>query len=62
MIAAAVAQTSSSSCTSSPESTAEATTSVGARSSFSASAGPPHSFSRASVSGPRTRKRHGCVR
>ena len=35
MIAAAVAQTSSSSCTSSPESAADATTSVGARSSFS---------------------------
>ena len=62
MTAAAVAQTSSSSWTRSPVSAAEATTSVGARSSFAASLGPAASFRRASASGPRTRKRHGCVR
>ena len=62
MIAAAVAHTSSSSVTRSPVSTADATTSVGARSSFCASFSPATRFSAASVSGPRTRKRHGWLR
>src|SRR6266542_1517440 len=53
---------SSSSCCRSPDSTQEARTSVGARSSFGASTGPAAALSRARVSGPTTRKRHGFVR
>jgi len=51
-----------SSCTRSPLKAADATISVGARSSFVPSAGPAASFSRSRVSGPRTRKRQGFVR
>src|SRR3954453_12818747 len=58
----AVAWRSSSSCTSSPPSTQEQTTSVGARSSFPAASGPAADFRRSSVPGPITRKRHGLVR
>src|SRR3954452_5542121 len=58
----AVAWRSSSSCTSSPPSTQEQTTSVGARSSFPAASGPAADFRRSSVPGPITRKRHGVVR
>ena len=62
MIAAAVAHTSSSSIARSPVSAAVASTSVGARSSFWASFPPAARFSASSVSGPRTRKRHGWLR
>src|SRR4051812_46331229 len=56
------ASRSSSSCTASPVWTAEATTSVGARSSFGALSGPAASLSAANAAGPTTRKRHGSVR
>src|SRR5215210_4165486 len=46
----------------SPLSTTDATTSVGARLSFAAASSPAASLSRASDSGPTTRKRHGFVR
>ncbi len=62
MIAAAVAQTSSSSIARSPVNAAVATTSVGARSSLSASFSPATRFSSASVAGPSTRKRQGWLR
>src|SRR4051794_32660699 len=47
---------------SSPIWIADATTSVGARSSLGADSGPAAAFSRSSASGPTTRKRHGLVR
>ena len=61
-MAAAVAHTSSSSVTRSPVSTADATTSVGARSSFCASFSPATRFNSASAAGPSTRKRQGWLR
>src|SRR5438128_2187958 len=57
-----VAQTSSSSWTRSPLNAADASTRVGARSSFTASLWPAASWRRASVAGPSTRNRQGCVR
>jgi len=46
----------------SSERSAEATTSVGARSSLVAASGPPAAFNLPSASGPTTRNRHGFVR
>ena len=62
-VATAAAWMSSSSLigSSSPLSAADATISVGARSSFSACSAPAASFRRSSERGPRTRKRHGLV-